>query len=292
MRRRRVRGRRLSCKRLSRVEPLHIHIPYPSFNDYYDLIRRRRYDLEIFFPAAALDALKKPDLDILATRLDWGPALTLHAPFMDLNPGAVDPMVRSVTELRFRQILDVAAVLRPRAVVFHAAYDRWRYSGRKDLWLDNSLGLWQKVMDTASKIGLRVAVENVFDEDPEALDMLIAKVGHPDFGFCFDAGHCNLFSKVPMERWFEILGRTLVEVHLHDNNGTADSHWALGRGNIDFEKIFLLMSKHAPLPVFTIEAHDKDDVETSLTRVTALIGKQFGQTGNSGVNLDTHKGFA
>ncbi len=253
------------------MEPIHIHIPYPKLKDFFELIRNRRYDLEIYFSAAVLDQVEKHDLETMLERLDWNPKLTLHAPFMDLNPGAIDPMVRSATQVRFRQLLNVAAIVKPRAAVFHAAYDRWRYSGRKDVWLDYSLDTWRKVMETATKIGLRVAVENVFDEDPEALQMLIEKIGCDNFGFCFDTGHFNLFSSKSMERWFEALGRHLIEVHLHDNDGKADAHWALGRGKVDFEKFFSLVSTNSRMPVLTIEAHDKDDIETSLQRVKALL---------------------
>lgn len=257
------------------MEPLHIHVPYTSLNDHFDFIRQRRYDLEIYVSATALDRITKPDLEDLIERLDWGPALTLHAPFLDLNPGALDPLVRSATEVRFRQFLNVATIVKPRAAVFHAAYDKWRYNGQQESWLNHSIDTWQMVMETASRIGLRVAVENVFDDNPEALQMLMEKISSPDFGFCFDTGHFNLFSSVPMERWFEVLGNRLVEVHLHDNEGAADSHWAIGRGAIDFEKFFSLMSSGAPRPVFTIEAHDKDDIEISMGRVRDLINKHY-----------------
>jgi sugar phosphate isomerase/epimerase len=253
------------------MEPIHIQIPYSMLKDYLEMLRNRRYDLEIYLSGAVLDQIEKQDLEKLIERLDWNPKLTLHAPFMDLNPGAMDPMVRSVTQVRFRQFLAVAAILKPRIAVFHGAYDRWRYSGRKDIWLENSIDTWQKVMDTATKIGLRVAVENVFDEDPEALQMLIEKIDSPDLGFCFDIGHFNLFSTVTMEQWFESLGRRLVEVHLHDNDGKADSHRALGQGNIDFDKFFGLLKTHAPAPVFTVEVHDTDGVEPSLERVKQLM---------------------
>lgn len=253
------------------MKPIHIQMPYPLLKDYLEMLRKRRYDLEIYFPGAVLDQIEKHDLEKLIELLDWNPKLTLHAPFMDMNPGAMDPMVRSVTQVRFRQFLDVAAILRPRAAVFHGAYDRWRYSGRKDIWLENSIDTWRKVMDRATRIGLRVAVENVFDEEPEPLQMLIEKIGSPDFGFCFDTGHFNLFSRVTMEQWFVSLGRHLLEVHVHDNDGKADSHWAVGRGNIDFEKFFGLMNAYAPLPVLTVEVHDKDGIETSLERVKRLM---------------------
>ncbi len=253
------------------MDPLHVHIPFVKFRDFFELIKKRRYDLEIYFPASVLDQLERSDLEKLRENLDWGPSLTLHAPFVDINPGAMDPMVRSVTQMRFRQLLDAAAILKPRAAVFHAAYDKWRYSGRKDIWLENSVETWRKVVDSASRIGMRVAVENVFDEDPDALGMLIEKIGSRDFGFCFDTGHMNLFSAVSMEQWFGVLGKNIIEVHLHDNDGTEDSHWALGRGGVDFQEFFRLLRKHQPHPIYTIEAHDKDDVELSIAKVKTLL---------------------
>jgi len=254
------------------MEPVHVHIPYGKLRDYLALVRKRKYDLEIYIPASVLGQLERVDLEVLLDNLDWGPALTLHAPFMDLNPGAVDPMVRSATQMRFKQLLSVASVLKPRAVVFHAAYDRWRYAGRKDLWLENSMETWPRIMESAARIdGMRVAVENVFDEDPEALAMLIERVNDPRFGFCFDTGHFNLFSTATMEQWFARLGKHLAEVHLHDNGGSEDAHQALGKGTFDFARFFRLIREHGAGPVFTLEAHDAEDIEPSLVKIRELM---------------------
>jgi sugar phosphate isomerase/epimerase len=257
------------------MEPLHVHVPFHVLDTYYDVLRERRYDLELYFSAAVLDQTTQADVEILRKKLDWSPALTLHAPFMDLNPGADEPLVRSATQVRFRQLLDVAALLKPRAAVFHAGYFKWRYGGQTDGWLKNSIDTWQMVMERATAIKMRVAVENVFDEDPHALRLLIDSIKSPDFGWCFDTGHVNLFSKVPLETWFESLGKHLVEVHLHDNDGTADAHRALGQGAIDFENVFSLMSRTAARPVFTIEARSTDDAKISLDRVKSLISTHY-----------------
>lgn len=259
------------------MRPVHVHIPFPELKDFCQLVRGRRYDLEIYFSSAVLDQIERPDIENLCKNLDWNPSLSVHAPFMDLNPGAVDPMVRSVTQMRFRQVLDAAAILKPRAAVFHAGYDKWRYSGRTDLWLNNSIDTWNRVLEAAARIGMRVSVENVFDETPDALAMLIEEIGNPDFGFCFDTGHYNLFSSVPLERWFERLGRHIVEVHLHDNDGTADSHRAIGEGTVDFEAFFGLLGRHVDDPIYTVEAHDKEDVEISLERARTHLQKRQGQ---------------
>jgi sugar phosphate isomerase/epimerase len=254
------------------MERVHVHIPYGKLRDYLALIRKRKYDLEIYLPASVLGQLERVDLEVLLDNLDWGPALTIHAPFMDLNPGAVDPMVRSATQMRFKQVLSIASVIKPRAVVFHAAYDRWRYAGKRELWLENSMETWPRVMDVASRIpDMRVAVENVFDEDPEALGMLIERINSPQFGFCFDTGHFNLFTTVTMEQWFERLGRHLMEVHLHDNGGAEDSHQALGAGTVDFARCFRLINEHRAQPVYTLEAHEPEDIEPSLEKIRALL---------------------
>ncbi len=253
------------------VEPIHIHIPYPKLKDYIELLKKRRYDLEIYFAASVLDQLEKTDLERLRNALDWKPALTLHAPFVDLNPGAVDSMIRSVTQLRFRQLMDAASVLKPRCAVFHSGYDKWRYSGRTDIWLANSQEAWRKLADDAARLDMKVAVENVFDETPEALQMMLRKVSSQNFGVCFDAGHFNLFTKKTMEEWFEALGSRIIEFHIHDNEGAEDSHLAPGKGRIDFDKLFRLMRKHDVKPIYTVEAHDKDDIEISLQKVRALM---------------------
>lgn len=254
------------------TEKVHVHIPYSGIRDYRELLRKRQYDLEIYFAASVLGQVERADLDGLIQNLDWGPALTIHAPFMDLNPGAVDGMVRSATQMRFKQLMNVAAVLQPRAVVFHAAYDRWRYAGRTDVWLENSMDTWPRVMDLAGKVdGMRVAVENVFDVDPEPLRLLIEKVGNPSFGFCFDTGHFNLFSDVPMEEWFTSLGKHIVEVHLHDNQGAEDSHRALGTGTVDFDRFFHLLRSNGAEPIYTLEAHDPADIEPSLEKIRGYL---------------------
>ncbi len=254
------------------TEPLHIHIPYAKLRDYLELMKRQRYDLEIYFQASVLDQVERPDIERLHSSLDWGPRITLHAPFMDLNPGAVDPMVKSATQLRFRQMMNVADILRPRSIVFHAGYDRWRYAGRMDIWLESSIGTWEKVLNDAERLGLTVTVENVFDEDPRALSMLIERIDNPRFGFCFDVGHFNIFSKVPMEQWFDALGRRILQLHLHDNDGQEDSHWAVGKGRIDFKRFFSLLKASGARTIYTIEAHDKEDIEISIERVRTLMG--------------------
>lgn len=268
--RRGLRLRRFRKERLT-DRPIHIHVPYARLDGELDALRADRHDLEIFFSAEMLDQLQPSALSASIEQLDWNPRISLHAPFMDLNPGAIDPLIRTATLTRFDQLIEVARIIRPVVAVFHAAYDKWRYAGKTDLWLARSLPVWERIADAASACGTRIALENVFDEDPEALGMLLKQMDRPNLGFCFDIGHFNLFSRVPMERWFDVLGQRIFEVHLHDNNGTSDAHRSVGSGNIDFTRFFRLLSACPDQPVLTIEAHRKDDIGPGIAAIRKLL---------------------
>jgi sugar phosphate isomerase/epimerase len=184
---------------------------------------------------------------------------------MDLSPGAVDSKVRAVTIERFSQIFNIAETLKPKVIVFHSGYEKWKYASKIDLWLEGSLITWKHLLPRAEEQGIRIAIENIFENDPINLRFLMEKMGSQYFGVCFDTGHFNLFSATPLEEWLQQLKPYIIELHLHDNNKSADNHRAIGDGSFDFDTLFPLL-KGRNL-VYTIEAHTKEDVFKSLKRL-------------------------
>ena len=249
------------------------HVPYPRLNAHLPFILERRLNPEIFFSADALDGLDAAQLAATAGVLQGeGISCTIHAPFMDLNPGSFERLLRDATMHRFHQVLDAAQILRPEVMVFHPGFDRWRYGEASDLWLELSVAAWRCVLQRAEGIGAVIAVENIFEEEPATLKALFEAVDHPLFGHCFDVGHWNLFKKVTMEQWFEALGGRIAEVHIHDNGGTRDDHAPPGQGAIDFEQFFALMQRFAPDAAYTIEAHNMAHLESSLVALKPYLG--------------------
>jgi sugar phosphate isomerase/epimerase len=201
-----------------------VHVPYDRIGDYLLFIKENRLNLEIYFQAHTLDVVRYPDLHDLREKLEYGPSFTIHAPFMDLSPGAVDSKVRAATEERFAQVFDVAKVLRPEAIVFHSGYEKWKYSLKTDLWLEKSLLTWKPLLQRAVDMGVKIAIENIFEDEPTNLILLMEKVDSRNFGVCFDAGHFNLFSKLPLKEWLDQLNPWIMELHLHDNNKKAEAN--------------------------------------------------------------------
>lgn len=251
---------------------LFAHIPYHFLRENLSLVVERRINPEVFLPGEVLDTLIPEELGAIAAGLEEnGLRATMHGPFMDLNPGSVEPFLREATLHRFRQALDAAAILRPRVIVLHPGYDKWRYGGSQDAWLKHSVDSWRNVLDRAEKIGCVIAVENIFEEEPATLRALLEMFDSPLLRHCFDVGHWNMFKKVGMEEWFAELGPFIAETHIHDNFGIKDDHAPLGEGNIDFELFFSLMKRYAPDAAWTIEAHSREALERSLVNIRKYL---------------------
>jgi sugar phosphate isomerase/epimerase len=247
----------------------HIHIPYDRLSLHLEFIRRHRLNLEIFFSAETLDTLSKNDLESLLRDLDYGPSLSIHGPFMDLSPGAVDNKIREVTRRRFDQVFDVAVSLKPKSIVFHSGYEKWKYALKVDVWLSKSLEFWQPLAARAEDLGTTIAIENIFEDQPDNLAALASGMASPFFGLCFDTGHCNLFTAVPLRVWLDKLSHYLVELHLHDNDSSADQHLPIGEGTFDFNNLFDTL--HDKNLIYTVESHSPEKVLRSIKNLENLM---------------------
>lgn len=254
---------------------LHVSLPYRMLAEQGGFFLERRLRPEIAF--------KGPDLDEgnLDEVLDhWGAefraaelGVTVHAPFMDLNPGALEPLVRQATAVRLHQSLDAARRLGARILVVHPGYDRWRYAGNEDLWVEQSVEFWPPLIRRAAEAGVILAMENVFEDGPGNLEKLFAAIGSPWFGHCFDVGHWHLFcrDRISLTDWFQRLARHLVHLHVHDNLGQGDDHLPIGEGLISFGEFFALVERHAPRATLTLEAHDPDSLLRALLAVRPYL---------------------
>ncbi len=201
----------------------------------------------------------------LLDSFEHAPQLTVHGPFMDLSPGAVDPLIRGITIERFSKTLDMAGLLKAGNVVFHSGYEKWKYAHRTDVWLESSLRTWEPLVTQAEALGITISIENIFEEEPDNLRMLAEAVGSRHFGLCFDSGHFNLFSSVPLRKWLDLIAPYLVELHIHDNDGTRDSHMPPDEGVFDFSELFgYLEAAGAGGFITTVETHTPDDVLRSI----------------------------
>jgi sugar phosphate isomerase/epimerase len=251
---------------------IHITVPYDILLTRQDEIIARRVNPEIYFSSAALDTCQDADVRHLGAALKKaGLSYTFHAPFMDLAPGGVDSKIRRATQERLEHVLHLAALIRPTTVVFHPEYDPWRHDEVFDLWFHGSIEMWTPLVQEAEKIGVTLALENIFDQEPKILKKLLDAINSPRCGFCFDTGHWLIFSKRDWHEWIAVLEGRLVEVHLHDNNGKKDQHLPPGDGKFDFSGFFRLLRERRLSPIYTLEVHQEEDLPRSFEAVKGYL---------------------
>jgi len=260
---------------------LHVHVPHTQLHTYVPFLLDRRLQPEILFKGPDLDQLPSAHLHQLGYQLaEANLACTIHAPFMDLNPGALEPLVFSATQRRFIQTLDAAEALGSRLIVFHPGYDPWKYSGQDHLWLEQNLRFWPPLVSRAAQINCILALENIFEVTPQTLKKLLSQIDSPFFGHCFDVGHWNLFSKISLGDWFAALGSRIVHLHLHDNFGQRDDHLPVGDGNIDFQTLFNLLGCLPQSPSMTLEAHSQTAIIRSCEGLSRFLSLPSGSNGS------------
>ena len=278
------------------LKQLQVHIPFDQlFQKHLDKVLKEQINPEIAFTSTVLDRFTDRDYAAAGNILrEAGRFVTFHGPFMDLRPGAIDPKIRQASLERFRRLFEIAASFRPQSIVLHPSYDEKYYvsSGRK--WLGNSIDTWMQLVPLAEGLDTRIALENVYEADPGYLGLLLDALPRERVGFCFDTGHFNVFSGVPLEAWMDRLGSRLIEIHLHDNQGGLDEHLPVGEGTFPFVRLFAVLeerktSSHSDLGGSFGEESDKNPGQhqgpglTRGARGSARDGRTAGPAGNGNI---------
>ncbi|MDD5285844.1 MAG: sugar phosphate isomerase/epimerase [Desulfuromonadaceae bacterium] len=251
---------------------IHAHVPYARLGEHLEYAIANRINPEVYLSAESLDHIIWEELTAHAEALkSAGLATTIHSPFMDLNPGAIDTTIRAATRRRIQQVMKAAEVLCPRVIVVHPGFDDLHYGDNRLEWLKNSIDFWREFVPQARELGTILAVENIFEKEPSTLRALLDEIDDPCFRHCFDIGHWNMFTNVSMEGWFSELGLYIAEAHIHDNHGQSDEHLPVGEGEIDFALFFRLLSNYAPEAVWTIEAHSAERLQRALANINGYI---------------------
>jgi sugar phosphate isomerase/epimerase len=163
-----------------------------------------------------------------------GMVVTAHGPLYDLNPGSLDPTIRSYSEDCFRRGVEVAAALGARRVVYHTCYNPLLPDGVLGGWKELAAPIWFSLLETAGELGMEVCLENSYEPTAEFFKDLFSHFSNGATRVCFDPAHVHLYSRDGQAAWIVTLGHQISHLHLNDNNGGSDDHLALGQGGIPY----------------------------------------------------------
>ena len=198
--------------------------------------------------------LEQPDaMELVRQQIAGVERLWLHAPFAELAPCAIDPLVREAALRRFRQTIRTARMLGVKRVVVHGGYIPLVYF--PEWYVEQSAVFWKELLADVPP-DMVLAVENVMEPGPDMLVQIAEQVNDPRLGLCLDVGHANTVSKIPVRQWLKRLAPRLIHLHLHDNDGAADLHQIPGDGSLGFPGLMDEIEAAAPKATLTFECMD------------------------------------
>ncbi len=106
----------------------------------------------------------------------------------------------------------------------------------EDVWSRSIQGIKQ-VLPTASQLGVRVLIENVwngFCETPEQMRDYLDEIANPWVGAYFDIGNVRKFGK--SEDWIRTLGKRIVKLDVKDWS-QKDGFCKIGEGDVDWPQV-------------------------------------------------------
>jgi len=201
----------------------------------------------------------KPYADVLASfKLE----VTIHAPFSDVNIGSLNERIRGASLEVLREALEVASHLNALVVTVHPGHCSPASRRFHDDYNRVHKASLRELERCSEEFGIVVGIENmprfpILDaQTPERLKELLEET---ELGVTLDVGHLNTVG-LPLERFFELLGKRIVHAHLHDNNGGGDEHLPLGTGTVPWREV---LSRIGDVTM-ALEVSSLDDARASL----------------------------
>ena len=103
---------------------------------------------------------------------------------------------------------------------------------------------------------IQIVLENVLEEESSLLLDIVREVNHPNFRMCLDIGHVNAYASHGPVQWLEECADWIGHFHIHNNDGSWDSHSSLGDGNIPMEMLLRQADSACPKATYTLEVTD------------------------------------
>jgi sugar phosphate isomerase/epimerase len=178
---------------------------------------------------------------------DCGLSVVCHLPTFvsaaDLTPG-----IRAAAQNEMMRSLEAAAELYPMKISVHPAIISGLGIFMKETVKDYAMEYLESLVFRAKALGVTLCLENMFPRyghmtDPEEFLPVLNRF--PELSFLLDVGHARIGAEgsEKIVRFIELLGDRLGHLHLSDNKGKIDDHFALGDGSIDYNSIVRALKK-------------------------------------------------
>lgn len=208
--------------------------------------------------------------------------ISIHAPLSDMNPASHNQTIRNSSIAEIKKSMNAAAEMGSEVVVVHPGHIPILGRRFEDKILEYNRNSLKECSNFAQEVGIKMCVENMPDiqgllfKDLKELEDLVLDI---DAYVTLDVGHAhnNGYSAADMLKTARI-----EHIHLSDNDGSYDSHNALGKGDkgdngaggaengIDFKSLFENLNQLNYSRALVVEVENPQDVANSLNYLENL----------------------
>ncbi|MBE6517573.1 MAG: sugar phosphate isomerase/epimerase [Thermoplasmata archaeon] len=250
-----------------------IGVSSPSFSSYP--IEDVLPGLARFFKHWEIVSEAEHQLPLIAPRLammmeNYDMTFSLHAPFCDINIASLNERIRESSVMEIINMVEYAVNMNMRTVTFHPGLYSMAVPDMQERSVMNAKRSLRMLDRISEEYGVIMALENMpsmpfmLGHTAEEMSFLIDGTNLP---ICFDVGHANTVGEI--DKIIDALGDRIVNVHIHDNDGTADKHMTIGDGNIDFEACIKKLGRY--MGNYIIESRSLESAVESLDRISLLL---------------------
>lgn len=248
-----------------------VNVPYPRLVQDFDLIRTHRLQPEIGLEGEWLYTTPREEFAAVAAQLHAEDlACTIHAPFFDLLPGALDRQIRAASRDKLHRAFELLPLFQPRSIVCHLGFEANKHGYKEAEWFGHARDTFQELLAMAEASGVTLMLENTYETSPTQLKDMLTALDSPHARFCFDLGHSLAFAKNSWRDWFPTMAPWLGQLHIHDNDGSRDAHLAPGQGAFDFAGFFAYLHQAGLDPILTLEPHTEAALWESLAALDRM----------------------
>jgi sugar phosphate isomerase/epimerase len=194
---------------------------------------------------------------------------SLHSPMYNDNawgrtgPQSIITITEPVKSKRLdmvdeiKRAIEVAETVPCRYLIQHLGVEWEEFDERK---IDYAFSALEEINLFARQRGVEVLLENTPNELASAERLLMfLNVTHLNLNVCFDVGHAHMRGSIENE--YRLLKPRIRSTHVHDNNGTDDSHLFPGKGTVDWVRTMdLLRSGEGQYPLL-LELREVDEMQ-------------------------------
>jgi sugar phosphate isomerase/epimerase len=194
-----------------------------------------------------------------------------------VNSAEMMPTVRQAVEQHLIEYVQLAHELEADNLVVHLGFHFSQYMEDTYAAL---LKTYRAVVAEAERLRMPLVIENMNLLSPDAeirylgttieeLKVVFDAFDTPYLGLALDVGHCNQFPG-GVDPFIDAFGPRLGGAHLHDNDGVYDRHWPLGKGTVDWARLFARLKETGYSGNATIELRGYEDVEESVRHLQQI----------------------